>query len=230
MALEAVTENVWTLRSPMRFPLIGDIGTRMTIIRLRDNSLMLISPVKFGEELKREIQALGTVRYLIGPNSQHHLFLAHARSAFPQAKVYGPASLQEKRKDLPFADYLNEHKTYPWSEELSLLHFPGRAQIDEYVFFHHASKTLVVTDLVFNLKKGQSVVSKCALKMNGAIGFGMTRIGKYIFKDRTMLKKQLARLLAWAPERIVVTHGEVVSSEGKSRLESSFQWLTSKSA
>lgn len=225
MQLETIAENIWGLRGPMRIPLFGDIGARMTVIRLKDGSLMLISPVKFGAEIKAKLQELGNVRYLVAPNSHHHLFLPHAKSAFPQARVYGPASLQEKRKNIPFADCLSEKENFPWSEEVAQLHIPGRAHIDEFVFFHRATKTMIVTDLLFNLREGKSFISRCALKMNNARGFGMTKIGRYVFNDRKLLKEKVDQFIAWQPERIVVSHGEVVTSNGVGLLKNSFGWM-----
>lgn len=230
MQLVAVAENIWCLEQPLRVPLFGNLGSRMTVIRLQDNALMLISPVKFSKVVKRELKELGEVKYLIAPNLHHHLHLAHARSAFPQARVYGPSSLQKKRKDIPFSETLLPGKSFPWNDEIEMVFFPGRGSIDEFVFFHRLSRTLIVTDLIFNIQRGESLLSHFALKMNRGIGLGMTRIGKYIFKDRLVLKQNLKTILAWKPEHLVVAHGDVVHHETTRRIEAAFEWLSKRNA
>lgn len=227
MALVSVADNVWVLDQPLRFPLLGDLGTRMTILRLSDRSLMLISPVKFGEEVKQELKQLGEVKYIVAPNAFHHLYLSLARSAFPGTKAYGPIKLRFKRRDVVFAEFLDPAKRYPWSEEVDMLLFPGRDDNDEFVFFHKATRTLIVADLVFNVADGHSFFSRLLLRANQAIGLGMTRIGKRVFKDREKLRDNLRTLIQWKPERLVLSHGDLVHEAAGSRLEKSFQWLLS---
>jgi len=42
---------------------------RAILIRLQDNSLFLISPIKLSTDIRAAVDALGTVKYLVAPNS-----------------------------------------------------------------------------------------------------------------------------------------------------------------
>ena len=68
--------------------------TRMAVVRLAGGGLWIWSPVALSEALRREIDALGEVRWLVAPNSLHHLFLAEWRAAYPKAKLYGAPGLR----------------------------------------------------------------------------------------------------------------------------------------
>ena|GEM_PF-2590631 len=62
--------------------------TRMVLIKLSDGRLFVWSPVALSATLKRNIDTLGPMHFLISPNRLHHLFLVDWKSAFPQARVY----------------------------------------------------------------------------------------------------------------------------------------------
>ncbi|WP_163832903.1 hypothetical protein [Spartinivicinus ruber] len=48
--LKKLAENLWTVESDMRF-LGADIALRMTVVRLSNNTLVLISPVAIEEAM-----------------------------------------------------------------------------------------------------------------------------------------------------------------------------------
>jgi hypothetical protein len=62
--------------------------TRMAVVRLRDGSLFIWSPIKLTDSLRSAVDAVGEVRHIVAPNSLHHLFLQEWKRAYPGAKVY----------------------------------------------------------------------------------------------------------------------------------------------
>jgi hypothetical protein len=74
----------------------------MALIRLTDGSPFAWSPVRLSTALRREVDSLGAIRYLVSPNALHHLFLAEWKSAYPGARLYAAPGLQRKRRDLAF--------------------------------------------------------------------------------------------------------------------------------
>lgn len=69
----------------------------MAIIRLIDGGLFVWSPIQLSEELRTQVAAVGEVRYLVAPNSLHHLFLEEWKRAFPGAKLYAWVTPAQKR-------------------------------------------------------------------------------------------------------------------------------------
>src|SRR5262245_1568336 len=100
-------ENIFTVQRPYR--VLGmELGVRMTVIRLQDGGLFLHSPVRLDPELKKEMDSLGPVRCLVGPNLFHHLSLRPWREDYPEARLFGVSGLPEKRKNLKFDGVLGE--------------------------------------------------------------------------------------------------------------------------
>jgi hypothetical protein len=94
--------------------------------------------------------ALGEVSYLISPNKLHHLFLAEWLEAYPSAKSYAAPGLKEKRPDLRFDGDLREAAEPAWGNEIAQTLFRGSLAMEEALFFHKASHTLLLTDLIEN--------------------------------------------------------------------------------
>jgi hypothetical protein len=61
----------------------------MTVMRLKDESLLLHSPVTLDAEPRREIDVVGTVRYAVAPNRFHHLHVGDVARACPGAPTVG---------------------------------------------------------------------------------------------------------------------------------------------
>jgi hypothetical protein len=224
-ALEPLAPNLWVATRPLRL-WVGDIGARMTVMRLRDVSLVLHSPVALDPETHAALDALGPVRWIIGPSRVHHLFLSQYTAAYPAAALCGAPGLAEKRTDLRFAHVLDEARRTEWAGELEHLPFEGAPGMSEVVFLHVTSRTLVLTDLAFNLPPGAPNGARLFHALVGAVGrFGPHRIVRAAIRDKRAARRSLDRILAWDFDRVVVSHGEVLETGGKHAMETAFAYL-----
>ena len=107
-------------------------------------------PEKLDKALKEELNILGKVAYLISPNKLHHLFLSEWISAYPNAKCYASPALVAKRRDIKFIKELSNSPENEWADEIKQTVFQGSPIMQEVVFFHIKSKTLILTDLIEN--------------------------------------------------------------------------------
>ncbi len=93
--LQELATDLWVTGRSLRFGGV-DIGTRMTVIRLADGALFLHSPVALDPELRKELDVLGQVRFAVGPNRFHHLYLGDYAKAYPEVtgvvvrRIVGP--------------------------------------------------------------------------------------------------------------------------------------------
>ena len=119
------------------------------------------------------------------------------------------------------------HGAYGGAPGLEAHAVAGMARLQETVVFHPASRTLVLTDLCFNLVNVEGWFARTQLKMLDAYGrFGPSFLCRNWFTtDRAELRRSIDHLLAWEPERIVVTHGAVVTEGGTDQLRDAFAWL-----
>ena len=205
---------------------------RMVIVRLPSGKLWIWSPIELTKDLKREVQAIGEVAHLVSPNKIHHLFLQDWKEAFPEAKLWGPASTIEKRKDLPFEAALDSVLPDSWEDALDLAHFTGSSFMDELVFYHRPSKTAILADLSENfsddfLKENWSWWQRLIVPLWGiGVGKGHAPLEwRLSWFNKKQARKALDKVLGWDPVQVVMAHGEWQRTAGRAYLERSFSWL-----
>ncbi|WP_426755241.1 DUF4336 domain-containing protein [Myxococcus sp. Y35] len=220
-----VAEGVYVFTVEFRVGVM-DLGGRMTAVRLPDGGLWLHSPVRFTPEARAAVDALGSVRFLVAPNLMHHLSLQDWAAAYPDAKVAAPAGLRRKRSDLRIDVELGDAADAGWASVLEQVLVQGMPKLDEVLFFHRPSQTLLVTDLAFNVHRTGSWFTRMYLKLNGAWQrLAPTLLTRSLIKDRQAVQASLARVQAWGVERVVVCHGDVVEQGGREAVRDAFARL-----
>lgn len=204
-------------------------GTRMAVIRFPDGALFVWSPVALTEALQAEVGALGPVRFVVAPNSLHHLFVGDWLAAWPEAKAYAAPGLRKKRADIPFACELGDALIADWAGEVAHVVVPGNLITTEVVFFHARSGTVIFTDLLQNFpdswfKGWRKVVAGLDL-MTGPEP-AVPRKFRTAFVRRTAARAAVRRILAWPIERVLAAHAPPVSNDGRALVARAFTWLT----
>jgi hypothetical protein len=87
----------------------------------------------------------------VAPNSLHHLFLPEWKRAYPEAKLYAPPGLRNKREDIVFDADLEIAPSPDWAKEIDQVLMHGNLITTEAVFFHIKSGTVLFTDLIQQL-------------------------------------------------------------------------------
>lgn len=224
MSLECLSPNaLWHVTQRLKFGPIS-LSTRMTVVRLRDGSLWVHSPVMPTSELIKDLSEIGVVRWVVAPNRSHHLFFLPFLAAHPSAEGFIAPGLENKRPDLKGFQHLPA--SAPWRSELDGFAIKGLPVLNETVWFHAATGTLIVTDLLFCFSTENQGLTKLVARLLGVYGaLGMSRTMKLLVKDRSAFKESVAPLLALPVTRIIVAHDQVISSECHSKLASAFAWL-----
>jgi hypothetical protein len=207
--ITAIGEELWAVDSPFR--VIGvHLGARMTVARLSGNRLWLHSPVTVDDAARAELEKLGSVAHVVAPSKVHHLFVKPLIDSHPNAKLHGAPGLAAKRRDLAFTATLADGSPSPWSDS----------------FLHRPSRSLIVTDVAFNIASAEHWWTRTYLRMMGAYGgFGQSKMVRLCVTDRAKVRASIDRVLDWNFDRVVVTHGAVLESGGKDALRRVFAWL-----
>ena len=219
--------NLWVVDRPFKLPYIRvEVGTRMTCIRLTGGRLVLHSPVKLDAALRQSLDALGEIKAIVAPNRLHHLFLAEYITSYPQARVYTAPSLRKKRPDLRITSELGDEPQNEWRGEIEQHLFRGAPPLNEVVFFHPATRTLVLTDLAFNISKNAAKRSPLFYWLWDVGHFGPHRFVRIRgIRDRLAAGASVERILRWNFDRIIVSHGDVLESGGYEQFASAFAFL-----
>lgn len=225
--LRQLDQNLWVAEQRQRFYGL-EVGSRMTVIRLADGSLLLHSPIGLVPELRRELDALGKVRFAVAPNRVHHLHAGDVARAYPGTKLWAAGGVERKRPDLEIEGVLGDEPPDPWRDEVGQVRFRGRPFENEVVFFHRASRTLLLCDLAFNFGPRAPLATRLLMTLLGGYGkFRPTRIDWLLIRDRRAARESLERILEWDFDRIIIAHGEILERGGPAALRSGYAWLLS---
>ncbi len=227
--LQPLDENLWTAAGPQVRVLGFGYPTRMAVMRLKDGGLFIWSPTQLTAELRAAVDALGPVRHLVSPTAMHHLFLAQWQAAYPDARLYAPPGLRQRRPDLAFdADLEDGAMGHPWAGEMDQVHFAGNKIAVEVVVFHRASRTVLFADLIqqidpATLSGWRALVARLDLMSGPAPQ--TPRKFRLAFTDRRAARAALARITAWPARRVLMAHAPPVMEDGQAFLTRTFAWL-----
>jgi hypothetical protein len=226
--LEPIAANLWIANGPTVSFLGFPYSTRMAVVQLGDDSLWVWSPIALSDGLKADLASVGQVRFLVSPNKLHHLFLEPWCAEFPDAQLYAPPGLAKKRPKLPFTAELTDTPPPSWAAEIDQVVVRGSLFMEEVLFFHRASETCLVGDLIQRFDPAElSRWQRWIMSADGLVGEkGSTpREWRLSFVDRKAARAAVKKALAWKPERLVIAHGTWVRAQGTSALREALAWL-----
>lgn len=214
------------IRMPMPFT------TRMTVVRLANDDLFLHSPIKFDERLAGTLRTLGTIRHLVSPNQFHYAHIGEWQQAFPEAIAWASPGVRgrarARRIDIGFDRDLELSAPQDWVEEVDQTLIPGGI-FKEFVFFHKASQTLILTDTIMNMELEKLPQPWRAFTKlsgmyypHGQVFFGM-RLP--LLLQRRKRQAAVRKILSWRPERILLSHGRCFSSNANEVILRVFEGL-----
>lgn len=221
--------NIWIADGPHVTGAAGfHFPTRMAVIRFDNRDLAIWSPVAITASLRQEIESLGRVAYLLPPNTLHHSFLEEWHLAYPDAEVFAPPGLSERRLDIRFTGELDSDAIVACEGQLDVVLVRGNRITTEAVFFHHASRTAIFTDLIQNFDPGwfkgwRRLVAK--LDLMTAPEPSVPRKFRLAFTDRKSARSSIEVILSWPVEQVVFAHGQPIRTDASAFLRRAFIWL-----
>jgi hypothetical protein len=232
MTLEKIGDAIWLAEGEIVSFYGFPYPTRSVVVRLSRGDLWVWSPIKASPRLFKDIDGLGPVGHLVSPNKIHHLYLQDWIARYPQADVWGPASTIGKRRDLKFREPLSDTPPTEWQADLDQAWFRGSPILDEVVFFHRGSRTVILADLIENfsdefLRRHWRWWQRPLARLDGITVHapGAPRELRWSFIDRAKARKARDKVLAWDCERVVIAHGEWQRAGGRAFLTRAFDWL-----
>ena len=230
--LKPVADDVWIVdAAPIRAGGLP-LPLRMTVVRLPDGALLLHSPTQFSPTLAAALDALGPVRHLVAPSYGHWMFLPDWQHAYPRARTWGVVGLRQRgpvrRAGLRIDADLGLEAPTEWQGVLEtvLIRTQGFAEVE---LFHKPSRTLLVTDLVLNLERNRlspwARVAADALGITAPHGHAPLYLRFLLDLNRRRIAEAANRLVAFHPERVIMTHGRWFEHDATAQLRASFDWI-----
>ncbi|MES2594786.1 MAG: hypothetical protein V4662_05605 [Verrucomicrobiota bacterium] len=214
--LHELAPNLWRIAYPLKM-LGADLLRVVTIIRLQSGKLIIHSTAPFTHGDVAAIRALGEPGWLLDGILRHDTFAKEGRAAFPIIPYLAPPGFSEAAG---FATEPIVPAPGEWSGEVLAHEIQGAPVARDTALLHVPSRTLILTELVFNFGDDQPLWTELLLRV--AIGGhhhpGMTRPFKAGIKDVDAFKDSMAEILGWDFDRVIVGHGDVIESDGKAKL------------
>ena len=180
----------------------GIIFPSKTFIIEEENQITVISPCDLSQEKIEQLKASKKQIIFIAPNNFHNLYLKKMQQTFPKAEFFGP-----KRSAKQSGVELKKTTEYT-SSILEMYPLNGNPGIGETCFYHKELKTLIVTDLFFNMKHKMNFATKMAMKCAGTYHKTATsRAVKITTKDKAAFNTSLTAMGKLDLESIIPSHG-----------------------
>jgi len=202
----------------------------MTVVKLCNGSLWVDSPVSVTSETLKRITELGPVEHLVAATPRHVWRLSTWHRQFPEAQLWAPrpTPFTLKKGPLSYAGILGDEPPQAWKGDFEQLAFKGNPLIEEVLFFHKPSQTVILDDLIQIHPRVQGEHFRNALfKLEGVLsplgGVGLDI--RLSFIRRNLARQSLQKLLSWDFDRLIIAHGPCIERDAKAFVERAFRWL-----
>ncbi|KAH9849551.1 hypothetical protein C2E23DRAFT_351528 [Lenzites betulinus] len=234
-AIREVAKDVWTFSCPFyRFNLFP-VGGRSTAVKLSNGDVWVLASTPLDEATKTKLGELGPVKWIIGADNVHHLYLGEFKKQYPDAKLIAvDEAIQKKAKEeLKFDGAWGADPPdtkYGFENDIQHCYFSGFNNKD-VAFFHPASKSMIEADLLINLPAREQ------FSMTSSSG-NIPIFGKYFTPytwahkkfawlagvDREAMKRDVKTVAGWDFDRIIPCHGDVIEKDGKAAWMAAYKW------
>ncbi|MEB8387830.1 DUF4336 domain-containing protein [Rhodobacteraceae bacterium KMM 6894] len=232
-ALKPVGPSIWLIDGPAQSFYGLPFSTRATVVRLENGGLWIHSPTRLTDALRAELDELGPVRHLIAPNWIHYAHIADWQAAYPDATAWAaPGVAQRAAKKgltLSFDHNLGDTAEPPWHNQIDQMIVEGSKVHREAVFHHRASKTLILTDLIENFETAKLPMWMRPLVWIAGIDDSDGKMPpdlRLSFRKKPLVDS-IERMIAWAPDRLILAHGRWYDRGAVAELERAFRRLLS---
>jgi hypothetical protein len=228
--IREIDRDLWVAEQPLRYFGLS-VGTRMTVIRLANQSLIVISPIQLNDNLFHQLNQLGTVSHIVAPNLYHYLFAAGFKKAYPNATFWAAPGLKDKKPNLAIDKTISQDATPMWNgiehvlfDGFRTIGTGGFDSLNECVFFHSASRTLILTDTAFYFDESFPFLTQLATKVLGGYkSLCPSLLERIATTDKQSVRASVEQVLDWDFERVIMAHGSIIELGGKDKFKQGYE-------
>jgi hypothetical protein len=206
----AIDDGLLTVTGRIPLPLV-ELERRMTVVRLNDGSTVIYSAVALDEEAMRQIETLGTPRYLVVPGDAHRLDAKIYKERYPNLRVLTAPGARDRVEKAVHVDACEADFGDP---DVTWHVIAGSGGHEAALLVRRVSgTTIIVSDLIGNLRRKGGFEGW----MLHVMGFGddapvVPAVERVLMVDsKAQLRQQF---LDWAAipdlRRIIMSHGKPI--------------------
>jgi hypothetical protein len=224
--LREIDRDLWVAEQPLRYFGLS-VGTRMTVMRLNSGELVVISPIRIDTAIIEQLGELGTVAHIVAPNLYHYLFAADFKKLYPHALFWAAPGLDRKKPELTIDRTIDCDAPTPWTgiesiffDGFNTLTLSGFDLLNECVFLHIASRTLILTDTALYFDNTFPIITRLATSILGGYqSLSPTLLERIATTDKQKVSKSVDRVLSWDFDRVIMAHGTIIERDGKAMFD-----------
>jgi hypothetical protein len=189
------------------------------VLRLEDGGLLVHSAPEPTEELCAALRALGELRWIVVPNCFHHLGARATAARFPSAKVVGPPSATARNPQLQLHLGLRDDAFLGAVKELDAIPLDGCPFLDETVFFHRPTGSLIGADVVISACARDHWTWRWAARLTGC--YEKVRMPPDVrakTKPNDAAARSIDRMAALPLKRLLVAHTDAIEDRPSEKL------------
>lgn len=196
------------------------LPVRSTVITLNGAKILLSPGSALSENNYRNVKGITDI---VATSLLHWAGVPVAMKYFPNAKVWGHSKVQAVHKDVKWTHELNEN-TWTHQAELPCIEIKGIPKVWEFVFFHRKSKTLIVSDLAFNMVGLRGIGPFLILNLFGTYRrFAVSKFFLKFVEDKKAFEASLGEVFSYDFENLIVGHGDAIIGGAKDKLAAAFR-------
>ena len=206
--------KIWRKSHEQSFAGIS-LRTNMTAVLCENDFLWVHSPVPLSSQERELLDSLGKVKWVIAPNLFHHLYLGGFIEHYPDAITYAPAGI-EKKCSMPSGYEELRSVAHEWESEIRKIPVAGAPGLGECVFFHNATGSLIVTDILFSVIPTKNLVRKfvlALLDLNRPVA--VSRTMRFMIKDKSRFVNFAEEIRHLDIQRLLAAHERVLEDDAK---------------
>jgi hypothetical protein len=202
------------------------LRSRMTVVRLADGKLWVHSASEPTPSLCAALDRLGEVRWVVVPNRYHHLHAAAMKARDPAAQVIGPASVTARNPGVVPDISTAEARLPSLVPELTPVALRGVSFLDETLFFHRETRTLIGADLMMCGCAADHWTWRWASRIFGQYErFQAPPDVRWNTRANPLVRESLAQLAKLPLERILVAHSDPIVDRPAQHLEEAWRFV-----
>lgn len=219
-----VPGSIWVTERPVWFGGVR-LRSRTTVVRLEGGALWVHSPCAPTEEMCAALDAIGEVRWIVVPNKFHHLETPATATRYPNARVVGPKSARARNAAVPSMMDAHDREYVAATKELAPMQLEGVPFLDETVFFHNASGSLIAADLLISACARDHWSWRAAARVLGRYEKFRTPPDVRMFtRASAAAAAAIARIGALPVERILLAHADPIDDRPVEQLAEAWRF------
>lgn len=172
-----------------------------------EDQIYVISPGPIPEDQMKTLQNTNKPIFVFAPNNFHNLYLSHFKDKIPHANFFGP-----KQASIKSGVELKNPLDFDGKTKFTISKINGNPALSEYLFYHEATKSLILTDSIFNMHHKMDLMTRMYLTLSGTYHrLNTSYLVLLTCKNKNEFWGSLRAALQLPFENVLLNHGDAIS-------------------